>query len=206
MVSTTDSAFVAFRERASYLTAPLRLQESTLLRLQKKSSIQALGKREHILRAGEIAGEMFFVHTGLIRYYYSSGEGDLRTGQFFTAGSIVTDVAGFVGGLEATQNIDALEDSVIMRIQRGEWIALHDQDHALERLSRVLLERGLIGSQRRTEALLCQSPEERYTAFIKERPGLIDRVPLYMVASYLGVSPEAVSRIRARRMHPEAGG
>ena len=72
------------------------------------------------------------------------------------------------------------------------------REHALERFGRLMLETALIGSQRRAGSLLNLSPDQRYRRFIETRPALARRVPQYLVASYLGLTPESLSRIRRR--------
>ncbi len=67
-----------------------------------------------------------------------------------------------------------------------------------ERFGRVLAENVVIGSQRRTASLLFDSPEERYLKLIAERPKVVERIPLHHIASYLGIKPESLSRIRKR--------
>ena len=80
--------------------------------------------------------------------------------------------------------------------------AAYDADHALERFGRRLVEEAMSGSQRRTASFLQLSPEERYTRFVATRPEIFRRVPQFLTASYLGITPEALSRIRGRRRKP----
>jgi CRP-like cAMP-binding protein len=181
------------------LALPLNLLPESASLIRKSSRLISLAKSDHLLRAADPVTALFFVATGLIRYYYIALNGTLSTGQFFGSGAFITDVGGFVQGTPATQNLDSLEPSEVLWMDRQVIRALLAKDHALERATRVMMEQALIGSQRRTEALLCQTAEERYRTFLATRPKIVDRVPLYMVASYLGISPEALSRIRARR-------
>ena len=71
-------------------------------------------------------------------------------------------------------------------------------DHAIERFGRLMLEEALIGSQRRASRLLTLQPEDRYRRFVETRPEVVRRVPQYLIASYLGLTPESLSRIRRR--------
>lgn len=112
---------------------------------------------------------------------------------------VVTDVFGFTTGSPALQNIDALAESELLAIPRAAWYAAYDADHAVERFGRRLMEEAMAGSQRHSASLLRLSPEQRYARFVETRPNTARRVPLYVVASYLGITPEALSRIRRRR-------
>jgi CRP-like cAMP-binding protein len=146
-----------------------------------------------------VAGHLFFVARGLLRYYYLDPEsGQERTGQFFDEGRVFTDAASFLGRQPATQSIEALEPSEVLGLPRAAVYAAYERDHAVERFGRVMVEEALVGSQRRAANLLTLSPEERYRAFVQGRPEVARRVPQYLVASYLGITPEALSRIRGR--------
>jgi CRP-like cAMP-binding protein len=157
-------------------------------------------KGEHILRAGSVADEVFFVHQGLLRYYFNdpADGGQERTGQFFDQGLVATDAESYLLRIPATQNFEALEKSSIIALPRLVLNAGYDQDHAIERFGRLMVEEALIGSQRRATRLLILQPEERYRTFIESRPEVARRVPQYLIASYLGLTPESLSRIRRR--------
>ena len=98
----------------------------------------------------------------------------------------------------ALQFIDALEDTQL-------WLLHHDHLHRLyqeiprfESFGRAMAENVVIGSQRRTASFLFDSPEERYLSLLRERPKVLERIPLHHIASYLGIKPESLSRIRKR--------
>lgn len=152
------------------------------------------------MRAGTIADEVFFVHQGLLRYYFHdpADDGQERTGQFFDEGIVATDAESFFMRTPAQQNFEALETSSIVGLPRAVLEASYDQDHAIERFGRLMLQEALIGSQRRATRLLVLQPEERYRRFVETRPEVARRVPQYLIASYLGLTPESLSRIRRR--------
>lgn len=197
MINPDERTFLAMLKRINHTSSPLVLKESTSIKLAKAITICEVKKDSHLLREGDLVSDLYFLYSGLCRYYYSK-DGELRTGQFFDSLSFFTDAAGFALSEEAKQTIEALEDSIVLKIPKKAFNPLLEEDHALERFTRILLEKSLIGSQRRTEGFLCHSPESRYKAFIKQSPHIVERVPLYMIASYLGITPEALSRIRAR--------
>jgi CRP-like cAMP-binding protein len=195
----TDPAFAKFIAYLSGVAAPLTLANATVAHLAGATEVRVFAAKEHVLSAGDIADHLFFVHRGLIRYYYlDKANGDEKTGQFFDAGSLYTDVTSFVAREASRQFIQALEDSEIVSIPHAAVVQAYDTDHALERFARLMLQRALIGSQRRTHSIMAVSLDERYEQFIRSRPELAGRVPQYIVASYLGVTPEAVSRSRRR--------
>jgi len=136
----------------------------------------------------------------LLRYYFNdpSDGGQERTGQFFDEGVVVTDAESFLARVPAEQNFEALEKSSIVVLTRAVLNRGYDEDHAIERFGRLMLEEALIGSQRRASRLLTLQPEDRYRLFVETRPEVARRVPQYLIASYLGLTPESLSRIRRR--------
>ena len=174
-----------------------RPTDASLDRLEAAATARSLSKGDHLLREGEVATHVAFVEAGLLRYYYLA-EGREHTGQFFFPGQFVTDVASFVRRRPALQNVDALEPTRVRLIARADLDALYDADPAFERFGRRLFQDALASSQLRTASLLRDSAEDRYLALLDERPKVMGAVPLQTVASYLGVTPEALSRIRRR--------
>lgn len=184
-------------EMINGLAAPLVPGEPALLRLLAATRAQAVSKGAHLARAGEAAEDLYFVRAGILRYYYLA-DGVEHTGQFFSTGMAVADVAALTGGVPAQQNIDALAAATVLAIPRAALQAGYDADHGLERFGRRIIELAMAGAQRRSASLLIASPEQRYRHFIKSRPEVAAAVPQYVIASYLGITPESLSRIRAR--------
>ncbi len=181
------------------LAAPRAIDPGVLATLLSRVRRRDVARGEHLCRQGEPVDSLFFVRTGLLRYYYLA-DGVEHTGQFFDAGMLIGDVFAMTGGDVALQNIDALEASELLVVPMAALHSAYAADHAMERFGRRLIEIGMIGSQRRTAALLQLSPEQRYERFVASRPEVARRVPLYLVASYLGITPEGLSRIRRRRV------
>jgi CRP-like cAMP-binding protein len=179
--------------------APLKFNQSISSILAAKAMMHILSKGAYLLEPGQVAGQLYFVDFGLLRYCYIDGQtGEEHTGQFFDAGAVYTDVKSFVTQAPSRQFIQALEPSAVLSIPRQVIYDLYDREQALERFGRLMIERALIGSQQRTSDFMSQSVEQRYLDLRKQRPKLVQRIPQYMLASYLGITPEALSRIRRR--------
>jgi CRP/FNR family transcriptional regulator, anaerobic regulatory protein len=196
---SSPSAFEAFFALVSATVRPLSALPATRVALNEASHVLAFAKGDHLLREGDTASHLLFVAKGLLRYYFLDPDSaEERTGQFFDEAQVFTDAASFLGQTPATQFIEALEPGEVLCIPRAALYRAYAVDHAMERFGRLMLENALIGSQRRTSNLLRLPPDERYRTFIATRPEIARRVPQYLVASYLGITPEALSRIRRR--------
>jgi len=160
-------------------------------------TMRRLAKHESFLQAGEVCTHIAFINKGCLRYYYLK-DGNEFNGQFFFEGSWVGDYQSFLTGQPAVQHIDALENTELLVIRRDDLQALYAEQPQFERFGRLLAENVVIGSQRRTASLLFETPEERYLKLIAERPKVVERIPLHHIASYLGIKPESLSRIRKR--------
>jgi len=185
----------ALASRAAPFVPTPQVQAAFRAALRERS----LQKGEHLFREGDPGDALYFVRKGLLRYYYLA-DGIEHTGQFFDEGKFVGDVFALTTGAPGLQNIDALEPSEVLVIPTTILTASYDADQAFERFGRRVMEEAMAGSQARTASLLKLSPQERYARFVAMRPEVARRVPQYVVASYLGITPEALSRIRRRRI------
>ncbi|MBC7921591.1 MAG: Crp/Fnr family transcriptional regulator [Ferruginibacter sp.] len=179
------------------LTKSVRLSDEEFAYFLTFLKEKTLQKKEFLLRAGEVCNHVAFIRQGCLRYYYVKN-GVEHNGQFFFEGSWLGEYYSFLSRKPALQFIDALEDAQL-------WLLHHDHLHRLyreiprfESFGRAMAENVVIGSQRRTASFLFDSPEERYLNLLRERPKVMERIPLHHIASYLGIKPESLSRIRKR--------
>ncbi|MEL7531201.1 MAG: Crp/Fnr family transcriptional regulator [Bacteroidota bacterium] len=156
-----------------------------------------LKKREMLLREGEVCREAFFINEGCLRYFFNV-EGEEKSGQFFFENAWYSDFYSFTTGRPTEENIQALEASQLLAISRESLLQLFEQIPKLERWGRLIAENAFIGLKNVNSAFLNLSPTERYQTLVKERPKVIQRVPQHYIASYLGIQPESLSRIRKR--------
>lgn len=189
----TDPKLVlkAFIESMQMLTADEidLIIENTVVKFFKKG--------DFLLREGEIAQSCYFVLKGCIREYYLV-DGEERVSNFYTEGMPVNSFTSYSKKLESkhfwetsedtfvTVGTQQLEDEMCARIPR------------LEQLIRQEVERNTGKAQDDFAQFMISTPEERYLNLMKTRPDLLNRVPQHQIASYIGVKPESLSRIRKR--------
>jgi len=162
-----------------------------------KMRLKTLKKNEFLLREGEVCNKVVFINTGCLRYFFIV-DGMEKTGQFFFESTWYTDLESFLSGEPSEQYIQALEDTQLLMINKTDLLELYTQNHKFERFGRLLIEQEFLGLRRKNKILTNLSAEERYLDLIQNRPKVIERVPQIHIASYLGVQPESLSRIRKR--------
>lgn len=184
----------------SFVTALMQfatLSEDSQRALANVAHRQELPKGHVLVQAGTVSEFMYYVERGLTRtYYYKDGRDvtDWLTADAEFAGSVVS----FLSQQPDHRIVQLLEPSVIWSISYHALEHLYQQHHDLERLGRLLVSHGLVLLQNRFDELHMASALERYQRLIATRPALLQRVPLGMIASYLGMTPETLSRIRAQ--------
>ena len=153
-------------------------------------------KRRFLLQEGEICKHLAFVMSGCMREYTVDARGEEHIIQFAIEDWWISDLRSFLSGTPSTQNIDALQDSDLLLLEKTARENMLEALPKMERFFRLLQEANYIATQRRINESLSASAEERYLAFIKTYPALVEAVPQNQIASYLGITPQSLSRIR----------
>jgi CRP-like cAMP-binding protein len=157
-----------------------------------------ISKNKEILKPGEHCNFIAFIQEGSFRFYYDK-EGEVKITSFFFKGDFVSNYRSFLTGKPSDHFIEAMQDSVIYKINLQELNSLYDKHKKIERLGRLIAENLYLMVASRLDSFMFQTPEERYKALIERNSRLLQEVPQYMIASYLGVKPETLSRIRGRK-------
>ena len=137
---------------------------------------------------------------GAFRAYVVADEGQEHTITFAIDDWWITDYNSYIFQQPATMFVVALEDSIILQLDYEKEQELKLQNHKFETFFRIMAERGLAAQQRRIISNLTQTAEERYETFSNKYPQIVQRVPQYALASYLGMTAEFLSRIRNKRV------
>ncbi|MGN6196386.1 MAG: Crp/Fnr family transcriptional regulator [Ginsengibacter sp.] len=157
-----------------------------------------LRKRQYLLQEGDVCKYTAFVERGLLRTYIIDEKGNEPILQFSAEGWWIADLYSFLTNEPSRFNIEALEECELLLITKSSWDILLQKIPVFERYFRILIQNNLIATQRRLISSFSETAEEKYTKLINNFPGCIQRVPLHMVASYLGITPETLSRIRSQ--------
>lgn len=189
--------FDALREHVSRLV-PLTDDEfpvCTSLMIPKR-----VRKGAYIAQEGEVSKYLAFVTNGCLRSYGIDKKGNEHVVQFALAGWWITDMYSFLSGQPGEYFIDALGDSDVLLIDSGAYEKLCTTVPKFERYFRILLQNNYVASHRRVLASISLSAEERYLQMLEIYPTIVQCVAQRHIASYLGITPEALSRIRQRIM------
>jgi CRP/FNR family transcriptional regulator, anaerobic regulatory protein len=181
----------------AYLSRFIHLTEEEFEAFAGKLVAKKLKKKEVYFLEGEISRQVAFINKGCLRYYYLVN-GEEHTGQFFFENSFYTDYESFLSGQPSRQNIDALEKTELLLLSRTDLYQFYETNPKFERFGRLMAENAYLGLRKRNNELLNLNPEERYVQLLRERPKVMERIPQHYIASYLGIKPESLSRIRKR--------
>jgi CRP/FNR family transcriptional regulator, anaerobic regulatory protein len=162
-----------------------------------KLQVKQYKKKELVLQEGQVCNYTYFINKGCFRYYYLV-DGKENTAQFFFENGWYTDFESFLSGKPTKQNIETLENTELLLLSSKDLHELYNEIPKFERLGRQMAENAFLGVRHRNEMLENHSAEERYLKLMKERPKVFERVPQHYIASYLGIQPESLSRIRKK--------
>jgi CRP/FNR family transcriptional regulator, anaerobic regulatory protein len=159
--------------------------------------VKQFKKKDFLLKEGQICTKVSFINTGAMRLFYNV-EGIENTVQFFFADSWYTDYASFLTGQATLENLQALEACEVIQFKKEDLYKLFNQYPIFDRVGRVMAENAFLSLSRLNQMLTNEEPEERYLNLFKNRPEIVEKIPQHYIASYLGIKPESLSRIRKR--------
>lgn len=157
-----------------------------------------LRKKQYLLQEGDVCKFIAFVEKGALRSYIIDEKGVERIIQFALEGWTISDLYSFLTAEPATYNIDALEDSELVLISKAAHEELLQILPKYETWIRIQITGAYVAMQRRLTSIISLSLEDRYASFTEFYPEIVQRVPQHMIASYMGLTPETLSRVRNR--------
>ncbi|MDR7212666.1 Crp/Fnr family transcriptional regulator [Flavobacterium piscis] len=178
----------------------VNLEPSEIAILESSLEITKIKKKEYVLQEGQVCNNMYFVIKGCFRQYIINNKGTEQTLQFGIESWWITDYLSFYNNSASNFYIQAVEKSEIIVIEKSLLESLLIQIPKLERYFRIVSQKTFGAAQMRIKFLFTMSAEERYNHFKNQNPEFVQRVPQYMLASYLDFSAEFMSKIRAGKV------
>jgi CRP-like cAMP-binding protein len=172
------------------------LNEEDVLLIKNAFKPVNLKKKQFLLRKGEPSNHMRFIAEGCVKLYNIDNTGREHILQFGTKGWWVNDLYAYLTQRPATFFIQAITDSIVLQVHRNELNHLFNQVHMMDRFFRIKTQNGYVALQERTINTMSQTAEERYFEFVKRYRDMEQQIPQYMIASYLGITPEHLSALR----------
>ena len=181
----------------SFLKQFIDLEEKDILLIEELTTVKHFSKNEFILIQGKVCDFVAFINKGAFRDFYSI-DGQEYSKQFFLEGGFCRDYASFLTGKKSLTYLQATEDSTVVIFEKKDVDVMYKTIPNFVHFGKLLAENLYITVTDIKASFILNSPEERYANMLINRPEVIQRVPQYMIASYLGITPEALSRIRRR--------
>ncbi|MDR6462457.1 Crp/Fnr family transcriptional regulator [Chryseobacterium sediminis] len=171
-------------------------EKSYFLSLLKEKEVV---KKELILQQQQACKEINFVQTGILRAFHMDTTGKESTIMFAVSDWWITDMYCFINQKPAMLNIEALEDSSVLQLQKDHLDDLYHKVPKFERFFRIMMQNAYIREQLRTIENLSLPAEERYYNFLQKYPEAVKRIRQKQIASYLGITPEFLSLIKSKQ-------
>lgn len=181
----------------SYISEFVKLDKKEIDAISSQIQVKAYEKGAILLKEGMIARVSYFNLKGCVRLYYLI-DGEEKTTFFYTENQFITSIRSFTTNTPANHYLECVEDCILAIIPYEIEKKLLESFPKLEAFARINLENELANYQEMLSTYVMANPEQRYLNLLKKSPDLLQRVPLYQLASYIGVKAESLSRIRNR--------
>ena len=185
-----------FEVFAAYLKEKGSLTGEELEQVRAVTVIKRLRKRQYLLQEGDVCYHNCFVTKGCMRNYRVGEDGTEHILKFAIENWWMSDSESYNTEMPSKNNIDALEDSELLLIKKEDFNRLVTDIPNFRNFRDFIKARNIDANQNRIMSNISDSAEEKYLNFIRSYPDIFNRVPLHMIASYLGVSRETLSRVR----------
>ncbi len=190
-----------FRSRVQKILAIPDTECDAFFSSEKK--FRNLKAKEYLIRENETCHEVAFVNSGVLRMYYLSPAGKEINTMFFFENDFATSFQSMLLQKPSRYFIQALEDCELITVAYDTLQNAYDHSHLWNKFGRIIAEKSYIISEKRIENLLFLDAEERYLNLVKTYPKVFEQVPLYHIASYLGIERESLSRLRKKLSQPK---
>jgi CRP-like cAMP-binding protein len=187
----------------NHILSRVALDEQELDYLLGHFEKQTLKKKQYIVQPGFVARFRIYVLEGALRSFLFTADGQEFTINFAIADWYISDINSYLFQKPATLFLEALTNSTVLILSYENEVKLKQENHKFESYFRIIAEGGLAHHQRMLISNLTKSAEERNEEFEKKYPLIVQKVPQYAIASYLGMTSEYLSKIRSQRTKPK---
>jgi len=180
-----------------YIRSYANFKDETWDLIESALQVKQIGKGEYTVEEGKICRYIDFVYKGSFRSFSNKDGEDITTG-LYLEGICITNMKSLSTNTPSHLFIQALEDSIVARLQKETLIGLYEKSSELQSVGRAILEAMIVEENDWKEMYTLYDPDERYQFLLKKSPGLLQRISLQYIASFLGIRRETLSRIRSR--------
>ena len=185
----------------TYINGYTTISQEDFIEVLGHFIVKTIKKKETLSNAGEICKYMAFITTGTMRKYYIDEKGVESIIDLYVENWWAGDRESFVNSTPSIYYIEALEDCEVLLISRENTLKLRDECRAFNQLLLKLDEQNYIAAQKRITSTVSSVAEKRYTDFVEFYPHFIQRFPQHLIASYLGITKDTLSRIRKKMLN-----
>jgi len=182
----------------------VQLDEAEADEVSKAITTISIKKKQFLLQPDHVCRANYFVSRGCMRLYFINRNGQEQITLFGIENWWITDYSSLETGKPSTYYLQAIEDSEIIILVKKTIDELFIKVPKMERYFRLILQKAYTATMRRFEYVRDQTDEERYRHFVALFPGFVQRIPQYMLASYLGFTPQFLSKIRGKKVRKSA--
>ena len=180
----------------NYLRLQTSLNDADINSICALAVTRKLRRNEFLLREGEVCRHKIFIESGLLRNFGIKPDGGEHILQFSPENTWTLDVESYDKQIPSRYNISAVEPSEVLLWAKADFNGLLDDVPQLKSLANQLISRNIYNSRQRLLTALSGTPEEKYEDFVQHSPELLSRLPLRMIAAYLGISLKTLNRVR----------
>lgn len=155
-----------------------------------------IARKEILISEGDCCPHIYFVEKGLLCSFLTDDAGEAHVVQFALEGYWISDLYSFFSGKPAIYTVEALEDCQLLVLDKRGFEAACDHLNKFERFFRILVQNAYVQAQYRIARTFSADAGQRYLELVERHPDIVQRVPQFLIASYLGVKPQSLSRIR----------
>lgn len=181
-----------------YIQPYFPVNDDSLNKVLKCFTLKKVKKNTLLLTEGETAKEFHYINKGCLRTYYTTYNGIIKTRHIAFENSMIGALSSFISQKKSYEFVETIENSEIYTIKHNDYIQLFSQTSNWKNFHIALLERGYIFQNRKIESYVTLSAKERYDKLLNEEPHFIERLSNIILASYLDISPETLSRLKSK--------